>query len=56
MAEGDAAARSRRIEKNKNLNQVKRPNPEINPKWRNICSKLRNKHENNEILQKIQQK
>ena len=36
--------------------QVKRPNPENNPKWRNICSKLRNNHENTKLLQKKEQK
>ena len=37
-------------------NEVKHPKLEKNPKWRNICSKLRNKHENNQILLEIQQK
>ena len=32
--------------------KVNHPTPEINPKWRNICSKLRNNHENSELLQK----
>ncbi len=34
------------------VGEVKHPNPEINPKWRNICSKWRNNHENIELLQK----
>jgi hypothetical protein len=34
--------------------KVNRPKPEINPKWRNNCSKLRNNHENSKLLQKTE--
>ena len=36
--------------------QVKHPNPEINTKWRNICSKLRNNHENSKQLRENNEK
>ena len=35
---------------------AKTPKHEINTKWRNICSKLRNNHENSKILRKNNQK
>ena len=36
--------------------EVKHPKLEINAKWRNICSKLRNNDENRKLLQKKEQK
>jgi hypothetical protein len=45
-------ARDHRVHHLYSDSEVKHPNPEINTKWRNNCSKLRNNHENMELLQK----